>query len=188
MEKLTKKILEYIDLNQEEMTEVLSYFFFQEFKQGEFWIKKDMICDEVAFIESGLLRIFYFDSLDVEVNCYFALENCFVSAFTSFIKEEPTIEYIQALQASKLWIIHKADLEAISLKIPKIQIWRRKVAEEYFTILENRINMLQSQSASERYEMLLKNEKEVIQQVPLQMIASYLGISPQHLSRLRRQK
>ena len=84
-------------------------------------------------------------------------------------------------------IISKQDLERLSEEVPLMHVWRRIVAENLFIVMEKRIAMLQSQSASERYERLLRENPEIVLSVPLQHTASFLGITPQHLSRLRRE-
>jgi long-subunit acyl-CoA synthetase (AMP-forming) len=81
----------------------------------------------------------------------------------------------------------KKDIEELSVLIPKMQIFRRIIAENLFIIMEKRIMMLQSQSAHERYEKMLKENPEILLSVPLQYTASFLGITPQHLSRLRKE-
>jgi hypothetical protein len=111
----------------------------------------------------------------------------FISSFTSFLTNTPTHENIAALEETELKIISKKDLERISELIPQLQIFRRIIAENLFIIMEKRISMLQSQTAYERYENMLKENQDIIMSVPLQYTASFLGISPQHLSRIRKE-
>jgi hypothetical protein len=91
------------------------------------------------------------------------------------------------LDVTVLRVISKKDIEELSVLIPKMQIFRRIIAENLFIIMEKRIMMLQSQSAHERYEKMLKENPEILLSVPLQYTASFLGITPQHLSRLRKE-
>jgi CRP-like cAMP-binding protein len=86
-----------------------------------------------------------------------------------------------------LRVITKKTLEDLSDQIPKIHVFRRIIAENLFITMEKRIAMLQSQSAHERYEKMLKENPEIILNVPLQYTASFLGVTPQHLSRLRKE-
>jgi hypothetical protein len=90
------------------------------------------------------------------------------------------------LEDSVLRVISKEDLEYLSALIPKMHIFRRIIAENLFITMEKRVAMLQSQSAYERYEKMLKDNPDIILSVPLQYTASFLGITPQHLSRLRK--
>jgi CRP-like cAMP-binding protein len=141
----------------------------------------------VAFVVSGKLRNFYIDDAGNEVTCFFVTADSFVSAFTSFLTNTPTHENISALEDTVLRVISKKDIEELSVLIPKMQIFRRIIAENLFIIMEKRIMMLQSQSAHERYEKMLKENPEILLSVPLQYTASFLGITPQHLSRLRKE-
>jgi CRP-like cAMP-binding protein len=84
-------------------------------------------------------------------------------------------------------VITKKDLEELSVAVPKMQVLRRVIAENLFITMERRIAMLQSQSAYERYENMLQDNPDIILSVPLQYTASFLGITPQHLSRLRKE-
>jgi CRP-like cAMP-binding protein len=111
----------------------------------------------------------------------------FISSFTSFLTNTPANENISALEDSVLRVISKKDLEELCEQVPKVQIFRRVIAENLFITMEKRIFMLHSQSAHERYENMLKNNPDIILSVPLQYTASFLGITPQHLSRLRKE-
>jgi CRP-like cAMP-binding protein len=99
----------------------------------------------------------------------------------------PANENISALEDSVLRVISKKELEELCELVPKMQIFRRVIAENLFITMEKRIFMLQSQSAHERYENMLRNNPDIILNVPLQYTASFLGLTPQHLSRLRKE-
>jgi CRP-like cAMP-binding protein len=152
--------------------------------KGELWVEQGTICRQVAFVVSGKLRNFYVDDSGNEVTCYFVSPENFISSFTSFLTNTPANENISALEDSVLRVISKKDLEELCEQVPKMQIFRRVIAENLFITMEKRIFMLQSQSAHERYENMLKNNPDIILSVPLQYTASFLGITPQHLSRL----
>ncbi len=115
-------------------------------------------------------------------------ENNFISSFTSFLTHTPSKENIEAIDEVELHLITREALEKLSVEVPKIQIWRRVIAENLFILMERRIAMLQSQSAQERYENMIKENGDIILKVPLQYTASFLGITPQHLSRLRKKQ
>jgi len=113
-------------------------------------------------------------------------ENNFISSFTSFLTQTPTKENIETIDEVELWIISREDLVKLTKEVPKIETWRRVIAENLFIMMEKRISMLQSQSAQERYENMIKNNGDILLKIPLQYTASFLGITPQHLSRLRK--
>ena len=184
---VSEYIHQIIALLQPEKECVENAFKKMELSKGDFFIKQGKVCDQVAFVVSGKLSNFYIDDAGNEVTCFFVTADSFVSAFTSFLTNTPTHENITALEDSVLRVISKKDIEELSVLIPNMQIFRRIIAENLFIIMEKRIMMLQSQSAHERYEKMLKENPEILLSVPLQYTASFLGITPQHLSRLRKE-
>jgi CRP-like cAMP-binding protein len=187
MTALTENINQIVRLTEDEIRAVEKAFGYLELSKGDLWIRQGKICDQVAFVIAGKLRNFYMDDAGNEVTCFFVTADDFISSFTSFLTNTPTHENISALEDTVLRVISKNDLEKLSVLIPKLQVFRRVIAENLFISLEKRIAMLQSQSAFERYEKMLKENPDIILSVPLQYTASFLGITPQHLSRLRKE-
>jgi CRP-like cAMP-binding protein len=187
MTSLSEIINQTVRLTTAERSRIENAFSSVSIKKGDLWIKEGKVCEQVAFVEKGKLRVFYNDDSGNEVTCYFVTQDNFISSFTSFLTNTPTTENISALEDCALRTISKRELEILSDDIPKIHIWRRIVAENLFIIMEKRILMLQSQSANERYERMINENPNIILSVPLQYTASFLGITPQHLSRLRKE-
>ncbi|MCF6361122.1 MAG: Crp/Fnr family transcriptional regulator [Cyclobacteriaceae bacterium] len=181
-------INQIINLNENEAKIINQYFVSKILKKGDLFIKEGQYCNNIAFISSGTVRVFYTDENANEISCFFMNENNFISSFTSFLTHTPTKENIEAIDEVELHIINREELEKLSAEVPKIQIWRRVIAENLFILMERRIAMLQSQSAQERYENMIKENGDIILKVPLQYTASFLGITPQHLSRLRKKQ
>ncbi len=186
MTTLSESISQIVGLTIEEKATVEKAFFQIEILKGESWIKQGKICDQVAYVVSGKLRNYYLDEAGNEITCFFVTPELFVSAFSSFLTNTPTHENITALEDTVLRVISKKGLEDLSALVPKMQVFRRVIAENLFILMEKRIAMLQSKSAFERYEKMLKEHPDIILSVPLQYTASFLGVTPQHLSRLRK--
>jgi CRP-like cAMP-binding protein len=187
MTALTENINQIISLTIDEKSTIEKAYGTLEISKGNLWVKQGKICDQIAFVVSGKLRTYYIDEADNEITCYFVTPDHFISSFTSFLTNTPANENISALENTILRIISKKELEDLCVLVPKLHIFRRVIAENLFISMEKRIVMLQSQSAYERYEKILKENPDIIQSVPLQYTASFLGITPQHLSRLRRE-
>lgn len=187
MTTLTENINHIVALTTEEKAIIEKAYRSTQVSKGDFWVRQGSVCDQVAFVVSGKLRNFYIDDAGNEITCFFVTPDNFISAFTSFLTNTPTNENISALEDTELRVISKKDLEDLSVSVPKMQIFRRVIAENLFITMEKRIVMLQSQSAYERYEKMLKENPDIILSVPLQYTASFLGITPQHLSRLRKE-
>lgn len=187
METLINSIDSIVSLTAEDKLIIQKLFSPVSLSKNQFWIKQGQYCNDIVFIESGKFRIYYEDEEGNEVTCYFLGANQFASSFTSFLTHTPTMENIIAIEETNIFSISRDTLEYLSELIPKIHIWRRIITENLFILMEKRVAMLQSQSAHERYELFLRENPEILLSVPLQYTASFLGITPQHLSRLRKQ-
>lgn len=185
-------LLDYIHhiqpLTDDEAQQVSDVFTYQSVSKNEYWIQAGNVCNEIAFVCSGRLRVFYYDEDGHEITCYIMPDNNFISSFTSFLTRTPSFENIMAIENTALLIASRDEIEKLSADVPKIQILRRVIAENLFITMENRVSMLQSQSAHERYMKMMQEDPDILLHVPLQYTASFLGITPQHLSRLRKKR
>lgn len=186
MKTVSMHIHQVVPLDPSEMEPVEKAFREVRLAKGELWIRQGAICDKVAYMTRGSMRFFHIDHEGREITCHFAQPDGFISSFSSFLTGTPTSENISAIEDTVLRVISKKDLEALSVAVPKMQVFRRIIAENLFIAMEKRIAMLQSRSAHERYEHLMRENPDVILRVPLQYTASFLGMTPQHLSRLRK--
>lgn len=155
-------------------------------KKGDFLIQEGKICSEIVFIESGILRSFYINNEGDEVTNCITFENELMSAFSSFITQQPTSENIQALCDTKLFVISRNDLDLLYASSVNWQKVGRILTELQYVELEKRIVSFQKQTAKQRYEALVNNHPNYIKLIPVQYLASFLGISSRHLSRLRK--
>ncbi len=154
-------------------------------KKGSFLIAETQVCTEIVFVRSGILRSFFTNSKEEEITNCFTFENEFMTAFSSFITQNPTDENIQAITDCELEIIDKIAVEKLFNSSFRWADIGRKIAENEVVNLHNRIASFQKKSSQERYESLFINHQKYIQYIPQIYLASYLGISPRHLSRIR---
>ncbi|GGH64809.1 Crp/Fnr family transcriptional regulator [Phaeocystidibacter marisrubri] len=155
-------------------------------KKGDFFIQEGHTCKEIAFIESGLFRSYYYSSEGEEVTYCFSFSNSFTSAYSSFLSQTPTVENIQALTDCELLTISRREI----LKLEKTSYnWLKLfkvMAEQEFIGMEKRIFLLQRGTAEIRYRDLLSHQPEYLRLIPLSYLSSYLGVTPRHLSRIRK--
>lgn len=156
-------------------------------KKGGFFSKAGMITDRVGFVSEGLLRSFY-TIKGKETTTYFLQAGSFAAALLSLLQMKPAVENIQALEDSELIVISRKDLFKLYDENWKWQQFGRVLIESYYIVMEQRSISLQSLSAQERYTIFLKEFPDVIKSVPLHHIASFLGIAPETLSRIRSHK
>ncbi|MRI00038.1 cyclic nucleotide-binding domain-containing protein [Kriegella sp. EG-1] len=168
----------------EEIKELLICFTLKGYKKKEHFLKAGQYCKNVAFIEKGCFL--YYEIIDGEEKvCDFAFENDWITQYNSLLNNVPSTVNIYAIEDSKILVMDLPKLEKLTVSIAKIGILRAKLAEQYFTESTKRASQLANLKAEERYEILLKEKPEALQRIPQYHIASYLGIKPQSLSRIR---
>lgn len=156
-------------------------------KKGEFFITENKICKEVAFIKSGILRSFYTSTSAEEYTYCLTFPNQFMTAYSSLITGNPTVENIQAMSDVDLLIIKKEVIDILTeSNINGLRLFKT-IAEQQYIHLEKRVFMYQKDAAKARYIELFKSHPDYIKQIPVKYLASFLAITPRHLSRLRKE-
>lgn len=159
----------------------------QQFLKNEMLIEEGKVCRQLYFLEKGSIRGFYnIDGKDISQ--WFGFENDFVTSFSSFITRKPSREFIQVVEDSTLWCISRQQLDEMLQQYPALERLVRQVYEQYYIRLEERYSNAHFKTATERYDDLLLNSPHIISRMPLGYIASYLGISAETLSRIRKKK
>ncbi len=156
-------------------------------KKSEYFIQERQTCNQVAFVLSGSLRTYYTSDRGEEITYCITFSNSLVTAYSSFLTAQPTQENIQAITKTELLIIQKNKFETLLHQNSNWIYFLKTIAEQQYIELEKRIFQLQKSDAKKRYVELIKNQPEFIQKIPLQYLASYLGISQRHLSRIRKE-
>lgn len=151
----------------------------------DFLLKAGEVCHFASFIKTGLLR-YYYTHEGKEIVGNFFFENSFVADFQSFITQQPALQNIDAIEAAELLCVSHDEWQHLFQKIPAMQQFGRLSVERIFVYSQQRSASLLLDTAEERYLKLMKQRPKVLQRVPQYMIASYLGITPESLSRIRR--
>lgn len=159
----------------------------QKLGKSDYFVREGQSCKEVAFILSGIFRSFYVSGTGDELTYCFRFPGDLMAAYSSFITGSGSVENMQALCAAELLVVKKEAIERLVNTDPKWIQFARIIAEQQYIELENRIFQLQRDSALERYRALVKEHPEYIRNIPLQYLASYLGITQRHLSRIRKE-
>ncbi|HKX86020.1 MAG TPA: Crp/Fnr family transcriptional regulator [Flavobacterium sp.] len=170
-----------------EIDDFLALLTYKTFKKGEYFIKEGETCKQVAFVLTGSLRSYYTSDKDEEVTYCITFPNNLMTAYSSFLTSQPTMENIQTITKTELLIIPKDKFEKLVQQKPNWVYFLKTIAEQQYIELEKRIFQLQKSDATKRYRDLINNHPEYVQKIPLQYLASYLGISQRHLSRIRKE-
>ncbi|HEV3251087.1 MAG TPA: Crp/Fnr family transcriptional regulator [Puia sp.] len=153
-------------------------------KKRDYLLKAGRVCDQIYFIEKGLLRCFYLKNLS-EVCSWFMKEGDVAISIESFFLQKPSYESIQAVEETALHYISYKDLQYIYNQFPEFNFIGRVLTEKYYSQSEQRLYAIRMQRADERYGYLMQNLPELIKRVPSSYIASYLGITLETLSRIK---
>jgi CRP-like cAMP-binding protein len=143
-------------------------------------------CKVINYVQSGVLRAFYRDSGSNESIIMFAINDWWITDMYSFISENPAMLNIDTLEDSVVFQLHKHDLDQLYIKVPKFERFFRIVMQNAYIREQLRVIQNLSMSAEERYNTFLGKYPQFAQRVPLKQIASYLGMTPEFLSVLRK--
>ena len=163
---------------------VQPYLSAKELQAGEYFLRHGKICRHIAFIEKGLLRLFYLNDGKEVTNC-FCKEDTVTTSYSSLITQQKSDIAIQAIEPSRLIVFSNGSLQKLFKKDLFWQQVGRLAAENEFITIERHNRFLRDLSATERYQRILKDDKGLLQRVPLNFLATYLQVSPETLSRIR---
>lgn len=172
---------------EEEITSIGSLFAKRVLTKNSFLVKEGEACEEIAFIESGVFRSFYTSEEGNELTYCFRFPDDLIGAYSAFITGGKSIESIQAIMNTVIWTIQKKDLDTLAKQLPQWNTFLKMIAEQQYLELEQRVIQFQRLTAQQRYNNLIVNHPNYIQYLPLQYLASYLGITQRHLSRIRKE-
>jgi CRP-like cAMP-binding protein len=175
-------------LKSESVEALLPCFSLKTFSKKELLVQQDQVSAELNFIYSGSVREFFEDTDANETNTWFGLENSIAISTYSFFSQKPSLTNIQALEDVQAVVIKHTDLLKLFDQFHEIERLGRLMVEHYLIQIEEMKIILQTLSARERYEYMLKNKPEFIQRIPLKYLASFLGIQLETLSRVRNHK
>jgi len=176
---------QFVDLDKEEVSYLVNNLPVAEFKKDAFLLKKGMISKNFFFIVSGCIRMFYEDGC-VEKTAFFYEENDFVSAYKSFTKQTPSESNFQAIEDTFVICISHETAQDLLSKFPKFQFLARMAMEKELIIYQEIVSTFVNLNAEQRYKRLLERKPQLIQRIPLYHLATYIGVSAETLSRIRK--
>ena len=157
----------------------------RQIAKGDFLVKAGHVCHHVSFINKGLVRIYYtINGKDISVG--FAGAGDYTSEYESFLTRKPAAQNIGALTNVEVVDLAFDDMQRLYKQYPVFQEFGRKIAEFLFIMLNRRNTALLATSPEDRYKNMIANNPSLLQQVPQYMLASYIGVTPEHLSRIRK--
>lgn len=174
-------------IEEKEIISILENCKVKQVKKDEFLLRKNEHCSHTFFVEKGLLRQYSIDNKGKEHVLSFAPENWFVTDRESSYFNLPSAYYIQALEDSQVVFLDENFIQMLSNKVPHFTDFNNRLLHNHIRHLQNRINLLLSTNAEDRYLQFVKMYPDILLRVPQTMVASYLGITPESLSRVRKE-
>jgi CRP/FNR family transcriptional regulator len=187
--RLINNIKSIIDLTEEETSMLMNYWAGKKLKKNEFLFQNGEVCRYDNFVISGALKAFYIHpETGKEEILYFAVEDWWITDLDSFSNQKPSIYNIQALEDSSILQIHYQSFEKMLVKIPKLERYFRIILQGYTASIQKRIILSNAYDSEYAYWDFADKYPKIIQKIPQYLIASYLGITPEFLSRIRAKK
>jgi CRP-like cAMP-binding protein len=185
-ERFFQKFNEKVNLSKEEEELIKQYLTPKKLRKKQYLLQEGDVCKYVAFVENGALKAYVVDDAGTESIVQFALEGWIISDLYSFLTGEPATYNIDAFEDAELVLISKAAHESLLQILPKYETFIRLQITGAYIALQRRLTSIISQPLEERYRNFLSLYPQIAQRVPQHMIASYMGLTPETLSRVRR--
>ncbi len=180
-------IRNYVQLTPEEESILTSFLLYKKFKKRQYFLQEGDVCRYQAFVLKGCFRTYHNDKEGKEINIMFSIENWWIGDLASYIVKDPSKINIEALEESEIFAIEKQHMDLLFQKIPKIERFFRILFQNALISSQNRIINNLTLSAKDNYQSFIKKYPEFEQRIPQYHIASYLGITPEFLSQIRKQ-
>ncbi len=185
MKELKKHIEKIVSLNEEEWKVLKNGIEKESYSKGDLILSEGEHCDFIAFVQTGLFRFYTMKEENEKViEFWFPLD--FFSDYRSFLTNTPTNFYIEAMQPGTIWKIKRTYMNKLYEESINFNKLGRIVSEQLFLMKALRLDSFLTDSPKERYLQLLIKDPKILQAVPQYMIASYLGITAESLSRIRK--
>ncbi len=186
-ELLHTRINEIITISEEEFDFCKTLFLPKKLRKKRFLFQDGDICKYTVFVEKGMLRTYSIDEKGTEHILQFSLDGWWTADLYSFLTNEPSLYNMEALEDSELLLLTKSSWDILLEKIPAFERYFRTLIQNNLIATQRRLMSSLSETAEEKYLKLINTNPDCIQRVPQHMIASYLGITRETLSRVRSQ-
>lgn len=183
--RLVEKINEISGMSEESMRLLYAHTHTQQLLRGQMLLKEGQVCRNIYFIETGQLRTYYVKN-GKEINLNFSFENNFVTNLKSFLSGTPSDYYIKASEPTLVWKFTNEQLLLLYQQSCELESFGRKLMERLLIKQEDHSNLFKLYSPTERYHYVAKYYPNLLQRVSLSQLASYLGISRETISRIRK--
>lgn len=185
-ENILNNIKRYVSLNEEDEQQFSSIIRTSNIKRRQFIVQPNFVCTHQTYVLKGAFRSYFVNDQGVDHTIQFAIEDWFISDFNSYITQTPASLFVEALENAVIQQISYEDVEKICAENPKFERFFRLVAQKSFAFAQRRVLSNLGKSAEERYLEFQNLYPSIVQRVPQYTLASYLGMSAEFLSKIRK--
>lgn len=179
------KLQEFQKLPDEVIEDIISRVVKVNLHKRTMVLKVGQVCENIYFIDKGLARSYYV-SEGKEYTTDICIDGEFMVEFSSFVHQTPSLQNLELIEDSTLYYVSYKDLQELYIKYPIMERIGRLIAEFHYLSLSTHSYLLKFNTTAERYDYLFNNKIEIIRRAPLGVIASFLGMSIENLSRIRK--
>jgi CRP/FNR family transcriptional regulator len=187
-QSLVNNIRKFMPLNDEAANVMAKYVKSAHFKKREFLVTQGQVCRSLYFVEKGCLRMFFNDDKATEQITQFAIDNWWLADYFSFADNKPSEYYLQAVENTAVLSIDALAFDTMLVELPQLERYFRMTMQKAVAASQLRIKYMYQLSKEEFYNHFVTSFPDFVQRVPQYMIASYLGLTPEYVSELRRKK
>lgn len=175
-----------VALSDAEKSAIAAFFTFKKIRKKQFILEEGEICMHLSFVNKGLIKSYRLDEKGNEHISLFGWEGWWISDFNSYINQQPATLYIDAVEDTELFLLSRAAYEQLTLDVPIMDRYFRLLYQNSLVTKDERLISSNSYSAEEKFQRLIQSNPEIVQRVPQHLVASYLGLAPETLSRIRK--
>jgi len=186
-ELLFKKISTITSITEDEFDYFKSLFVIKKLRKRQYLLQEGDVCKYQAFVEKGLLRSYTVDKKGSEHILQFASEGWWMADLSSYLTNEPSFLNIDAIEDVEMYLLNKTSWEQAMKKIPVLEHYFRIILQNHLVATQKRLLQSLAETAEEKYNRFLATYPECVQRVPQHMVASYVGVTRETLSRIRKQ-
>ncbi|AWW30753.1 Crp/Fnr family transcriptional regulator [Echinicola strongylocentroti] len=187
-DQLLKNIAKYVTLSPDEIDLFRTFWTEKTLLKGDYLLRNGEVSKSDNYVVTGALKAFYISDKGNEEILYFAIDDWWATDILSFQKQTPSIYTIQALEDTLLLQIHRDSFQEMLQRIPTLETYFRSILESYVGSLQQRIITSNSSNAEQNYIDFIEKYPKISAKVPQYLIASYLGVTPEFISRIRKRK
>lgn len=181
-------IKRYVDLSEDEINHLLPYFKLRKVSRRQFIVQPGFVCRHKSYVVKGAFRGYLVDNDGKDHTLAFAIEDWWISDYSSLIYQEPATLFVEALEDSVLVQIDYEDEQRFLREIPKMEKFERIITQRALAFHQKRLLSNLTKTAEERYNEFIEKYSKIAQRVPQYALASYLGFSTEYLSKIRNKK